>query len=192
MCREADPTNYKRQHLAALQIVERYLRLRNGEDLPPRTFIFRLAKGAPGYAIGQADNSADQRHSPKSSNIGSRHDGGLAGGVPAELQCSALGQRLYPAVGPSEQISTAGKEASGTGKHEDGPERGGPRSVPRWRQCGNPRSGAAREFLPVRHTAQEIEAINRNGYHRWPWLENDPDRPPEAIDLIGSRPLQRR
>ncbi|HYP03738.1 MAG TPA: glycogen/starch/alpha-glucan family phosphorylase, partial [Cyanobium sp.] len=43
---------YKRQHLAALQIVERYLRLRAGEDLPPRTMIFG-GKAAPGYAMAK-------------------------------------------------------------------------------------------------------------------------------------------
>jgi starch phosphorylase len=43
---------YKRQHLAALQIVERYLRLRAGEDLPPRTVIFG-GKAAPGYAMAK-------------------------------------------------------------------------------------------------------------------------------------------
>jgi starch phosphorylase len=43
---------YKRQHLAALHIVERYLRIRAGEDLPPRTFIFG-GKAAAGYAMAK-------------------------------------------------------------------------------------------------------------------------------------------
>jgi len=103
---------YKRQHLAALQIVERYLRLRAGEDLPPRTFVFG-GKAAPGYAlakliirllVGIADVV----------NMDPAMDGRLKVVFLPNFSVS-LGQLVYPAVDLSEQISTAGKEASGTG-----------------------------------------------------------------------------
>jgi starch phosphorylase len=43
----------------------------------------------------------------------------------------------------------------------------------------------ADNFFLFGHTAAELAAINRHGYHPMPWLENDPVTK-EAIDLIGS------
>jgi len=103
---------YKRQHLAALEVVQRYLRLRNGEDLPPRTVIFG-GKAAPGYAmakliirliVGIAEIV----------NMDPAMRGRLRVVFLPNFSVS-LGQMVYPAVDLSEQISTAGKEASGTG-----------------------------------------------------------------------------
>jgi len=105
---------YKRQHLAALHIVTLYLWLRRHPQtqLPPRTFIF-CGKAAPGYFVAK-------RMIKLINSIGE-----LVNSDPL------LGERLkvvffpdfnvtnaqfiYPAADLSEQISTAGKEASGTG-----------------------------------------------------------------------------
>src|SRR5207244_807531 len=43
---------YKRQHLDVLGIVARYIRMKRGEDAPPRTFIFG-GKAAPGYFMAK-------------------------------------------------------------------------------------------------------------------------------------------
>ncbi len=105
---------YKRQHLTALHVIALYHRLKSNPnlDLPPRTFIFG-GKAAPGYhmakliirlitAIGEAVNRDPQ--------------------VRDRLKVVFLpnfnvtnAQTVYPAADLSEQVSTAGKEASGTG-----------------------------------------------------------------------------
>jgi starch phosphorylase len=173
---------YKRQHLAALQLVERYLRIRAGEDLPPRTVIFG-GKAAPGYAmakliirliVGIADIV----------NIDPAMDGRLRVVFLPNFSVS-LGHRIYPAVDLSEQISTAGMEASGTGNMKMALNGAltigtldGANIEIRERVGGD-------NFFLFGHTAEQLAAINRNGYHPMPWLENEP-LTKEAIDLIGS------
>jgi starch phosphorylase len=173
---------YKRQHLAALQIVERYLRLRSGEDLPARTVIFG-GKAAPGYAmakliirliVGIADIV----------NMDPAMDGRLRVVFLPNFSVK-LGQRIYPAVDLSEQISTAGMEASGTGNMKM--SLNGALTVGTLDGANveiRERVGADNFFL-FGHTAAELAALNRAGYHPMPWLEKEP-LTKEAIDLIGS------
>jgi len=173
---------YKRQHLAALQIVERYLRLRHGEDLPPRTMIFG-GKAAPGYhmakliirlIVGIAGIV----------NIDPAMDGRLRVIFLPNFSVK-LGQRIYPAVDLSEQISTAGMEASGTGNMKMALNGAltigtldGANIEIRERVGGD-------NFFLFGHTAEQLAELNRSGYLPMPWLENDPVAR-EAIDLIGS------
>ncbi|MCT0230910.1 glycogen/starch/alpha-glucan phosphorylase [Synechococcus sp. CS-1324] len=173
---------YKRQHLAALQIVERYLRLRNGEDLPPRTYIFG-GKAAPGYAMAKLIIRLINGIA-EIVNMDPAMDGRMRVVFLPNFSVS-LGQKVYPAVDLSEQISTAGKEASGTGNMKmalngavtigtlDGA------NVEIRDLVGH------ENFFLFGHTAEQIEALNRHGYHPMPWLESDPIAR-EAIDLIGS------
>ncbi|MBJ7262426.1 MAG: glycogen/starch/alpha-glucan phosphorylase [Burkholderiaceae bacterium] len=105
---------YKRQHLAVLHIIALYHRIKSHRDLDivPRTFIF-AGKAAPGYhrakliiklinSVGEVINKdRDVRDLLKVvfiPNFSVTH-----------------GQQVYPAAELSEQISLAGKEASGTG-----------------------------------------------------------------------------
>ena len=105
---------YKRQHLAALHILTLYLRLRRNPDLdlPARTFVFG-GKAAPGYFMAKRiirfiTGIGEQVHADPAVR-----DRLTVVFFPDFNVKNA--QFIYPAADLSEQISTAGKEASGTG-----------------------------------------------------------------------------
>ncbi len=107
---------YKRQMLKVLHIVTTYERIVSGEvaasDVQPRTFIFG-AKAAPGYAMAKHIIHLINAVGTVV-NDDPRVQGRLKVLFPPNYNVT-LAERVVPAADLSEQISLAGKEASGTG-----------------------------------------------------------------------------
>jgi glycogen phosphorylase len=105
---------YKRQHLKILHVVSLYHGLKSnpGSALVPRTFIFG-GKAAPGYHLAKLMIKLI-------TSVGDviNRDPDMRGRLKLVFLPNfnvTNGQHVYPAADLSEQISTAGKEASGTG-----------------------------------------------------------------------------
>ncbi len=105
---------YKRQHLCALHILALYVQIKAGkvENVTPRTFIFG-GKAAPGYRMAKLMIKLICTVAELVNN--DPVAGKLIRVVFVPDYSVSLGQRIYPAADLSEQVSTAGKEASGTG-----------------------------------------------------------------------------
>lgn len=175
---------YKRQHLNVLHIISLYWRLKNNPDLDisPRTFIFG-GKAAPGYYMAKLIikliNSVGEivNRDPVSSDR-------LKVVFIPDFNVTN-GQRIYPAADLSEQISTAGLEASGTGNMKfmmngsltigtlDGA------NVEIREEAG------AENFFLFGLTAEEVGKVRQAGYRPWEYYQNN-DQLKQVIDLIAS------
>jgi len=181
---EADPASlhdvqvkriheYKRQHLAALQVVWSWLRIRDGErsDLVPRTYVF-AGKAAPGYRMAKLIIRLLNALSEAIRKDAAARELLHVVFVPDFNVKNA--QHIYPAADLSEQISTAGKEASGTGNMKMslngaltiGTLDGANVEI---REAVGPEN-----FFLFGLTAEEVEARRRAGHDPRPILAADP------------------
>jgi starch phosphorylase len=180
---------YKRQHLNILHVICLYQRLKHGldSDMPPRTFIFG-GKAAPGYHIAKliikliTSVGAMINHDPEARErlrVVFMPNFNVTGG-----------QAVYPGADVSEQISTAGKEASGTGNMKfamngaltigtmDGA------NIELREEIG------AENFFEFGLTAEAIQGLRRRSYRPMDHCESDPELA-GVIELIRGGFLSR-
>ena len=175
---------YKRQHLNVLHIIALYKRIRQDPDsvVLPRTFIF-AGKAAPGYHMAKLII----RLITGVADIVNR-DPAVHGRLKVIFLPNfnvSKGQRIYPAADLSEQISTAGKEASGTGNMKF--SMNGALTIGTLDGANiEIRDAAGREnFFLFGRTADEIDALAREQRSPAEFIRENPELQ-EVLQLIRS------
>jgi len=165
---------YKRQLMNAFNIILIYNRMKNDkayrESFPPTTFLFG-GKAAPGYvnakliikfigSISKLINNDSQVN--KIINVHFMPDYRVT-----------MAERVIPATNISEQISTAGLEASGTGNMKfmfNGALTMGTLDGANIEIADE--AGKENCFI-FGHTESEIVELRKNGYNPWDWINRD-------------------
>jgi len=175
---------YKRQHLNILHVIGLYHRLRSDSSFTtaPRTFIFS-GKAAPGYHMAKLIIRLINAAAEVINRDPAVRD--LIKVVFLPNFNVGTSQRIYPAADLSEQISTAGKEASGTGNMKfaingaltigtmDGA------NIELRQEVG------AENFFLFGLTAPEVAALKASGYRPADYYGRNAELR-DAIDLISS------
>ena len=173
---------YKRQLLNLLQVVTRYNRIRsqNSSDIQPRTVIFS-GKAAPGYAMAKRiihliNCVADIINNDPAVN-------GYLKIVFVPNYDVQTAEELIPAGNLSQQISTAGTEASGTGNMKLALN--GALTIATHDGANDEIAEAvgADNIFMFGHTFDELCALRRNGYDPFAVYKSNPELQ-QTIDMI--------
>lgn len=173
---------YKRQLLNALRIITIYLELKDdpNKNIRPQTFLF-AAKAAPGYEIAKQIIkliyyiSRDIQNNPLMKE--------KLDVIFLENYCVTLAESLMPAVEISEQISLAGKEASGTGNMKmmiNGALTIGTMDGANIEM--HDAVGAENIFI-FGMRENEVQQLSRSGYRPWDYYAGD-ERLKRAVDFL--------
>jgi starch phosphorylase len=180
---------YKRQHLNALRIITLYNRLRSDPrlDVPPRCCLFG-GKAAPGYHMAKLIIRLINGVAEVVNNDPA---------VGARLKVVFLpnfnvknSQFIYPAADLSEQISTAGTEASGTGNMKF--MLNGALTIGTLDGANVEIRAEAGEdnFFAFGLTVEQAQQVRREGYRPARELERNPELE-EALELIAAGTFSR-
>ncbi len=180
---------YKRQLLNALHVIALWLRIQDGADAgPPRTVIF-AGKAAPGYAMAKLvirfiHAVAEQVNA----------DPETAGRLRVFFLPNysvSLAELIFPACDLSEQISTAGTEASGTGNMKAALN--GSLTIGTLDGANveiREEVGAENIFI-FGHTAEQVAGLRAAGYVPAPFVGAS-DELRRVIETIAAGPFARR
>jgi glycogen phosphorylase len=174
---------YKRQHLNVLHAIALWNRIRDGkDDGVPRTIVI-AGKAAPGY---------------RAAKLIIRLAHGVAEAIAADPRARdrlrivfvpdfavKTAQRIYPAADLSEQISTAGMEASGTGNMKFALNGALTIGTLDGANVEIREAVGADHFFLFGLTAEEVLAKKRHGYEPRRAIEHDPELS-RALELIAS------
>ena len=176
---------YKRQSLKILALIARYADIKSGrisaDDVLPRTVIFG-AKAAPGYYLAKMTIQLINNVARVVNN-----DPDVKGKLNVYFPWNynvRLAQHLIPATDLDEQISQAGKEASGTGNMKFALN--GAMTVGTLDGANveiRERVGAENFFL-FGMTVDEVDKLYEDGYAPAKYYEADP-RLKAAIDMVS-------
>ncbi len=175
---------YKRQHLNVLHIITLYNRLKRDpeQDITPRTFIFG-GKAAPGYFMAKLIIKLINSVAEVVNNDPDVQDRLKVIFFP-DFNVKN-GQFVYPAADLSEQISTAGKEASGTGNMKFAMNGALTIGTLDGANVEIREEAGPENFFLFGLTAEEVQSVKAGGYLPHQYYHDHPDLK-EALDLIDS------
>ncbi len=175
---------YKRQLLNVLRVASEYLRMKRDPSYQPlpRTYLFG-GKAAPGYALAKwiikLVNAVAEVVN---------HDVDVHGRITVAFLRNyrvSLAERIFPAADVSEQISTAGKEASGTGNMKFALNGALTVGTLDGANVEIREAVGAENFFLFGLTVDQVQALRRRGYDPWEWYRSD-RRVKEVLDAISS------
>lgn len=175
---------YKRQHLNVLHIITLFNRIKKDPDMEiiPRTFVFG-GKAAPGYYMAKLIIKWINSVAEVINN-----DPDVADRLKVVFFPDfnvKNGQWIYPAADLSEQISTAGKEASGTGNMKFALNGALTIGTPDGANIEIREEVGSDQFFLFGLTAEEVFNLKANGYNPGEYYQSNHSLR-EAIDLIHS------